>query len=117
MTSKSKRDTGSKKKDEFYFTQIHYLREVRVPKTAPTEKVPEEEKLLELDINELPPLHRVAAKGSISDIEKLLDEGVGVNLPLPFHAKIPWKGDHTTVFASTNSRFLWQAQSNRSHVN
>jgi hypothetical protein len=65
LTSKSKRDTRSEKKDGFCFTQIHYLREIRVPRAVPAEKVPEEEILPELDINELPPLHRAAAKGSI----------------------------------------------------
>jgi ankyrin repeat protein len=79
---------GTKRKDEpfireeFYFKHVHYHREIQVIKTnsIPTPIVEVEPQ--QLNVEELPPLHRAAANGALAEINELLDNSEMVDSPL-----------------------------------
>lgn len=75
----------SPSKDNFLFRSVHYHREIRKFKKPSKPKVQEGE-LPPLVIEELPPLHKAAAQGSVSDICKLVDQGLDIDIPLSYNA-------------------------------
>jgi hypothetical protein len=46
-----------------------------------------------LQVDELPPLHRAAAKGDLAEIIALLETGEDINAPLSFERVLNWAGN------------------------
>jgi len=80
------RDQKSKKdrEEHFLFRNIHYHREILVSKALSAPDSSAEETHRKFGIDELPPLHRAAAKASLKVIADLLEEGTDVNEKIPF---------------------------------
>jgi serine/threonine-protein phosphatase 6 regulatory ankyrin repeat subunit A len=70
--------------EHFLFRQIHYHREVLVSKASSTPESLTKETHRKFGIEELPPLHRAAAKASLKEIADLLENGIDVNEKIPF---------------------------------
>ncbi|KAH7305140.1 ankyrin repeat-containing domain protein [Rhexocercosporidium sp. MPI-PUGE-AT-0058] len=73
--------------DDFLFRSVHYHREIRKFKKPSKPKVQEGE-IPTLVLDELPPLHKAAALGSVAEIGKLLDQKINVDTPLQYNAVI-----------------------------
>ena len=79
------RDTSSGSDESFRFRNLHLHREI--PKLQQsTENLSGTTTTRQLVIEELPPLHKAAATGNVSEINGLLDEGTNVDFPLRFDA-------------------------------
>ncbi|KAG4422088.1 hypothetical protein IFR04_004829 [Cadophora malorum] len=79
------REMASGRNDTVRFRNIHYHREVLKLQRS-NENGPGTTITRQLVIEELPPLHKAAATGNVSEINGLLDEGGNVDFPLPFDA-------------------------------
>lgn len=66
------------------FKNVHYHREIRIPKTLSAKDNTDDKGKRALKVDELPALHKAAAKGSLAEINSLLDQGMDINAPLPF---------------------------------
>jgi len=81
---------GTKRKDElfireeFYFKHVHYHREIQVIKPSSISTPTVEVEPQQLKVEDLPPLHKAAANGSLAEISELLDNGGSIDAPLPF---------------------------------
>ena len=73
---------------DFMFRNIHYHREIRISRDG---TLTDDSLSRELEENELPQLHRAAATGDIEDVERVLSQGVDVNLPLKQNTHVPFK--------------------------
>lgn len=79
------RETSNGRKDTFHFRKIHYHREV--PKLQQMNGNASGTTIVrQLVVEGLPALHKAAATGDVSEINRLLDEGTGADTPLPFDA-------------------------------
>ncbi|KAK0109431.1 hypothetical protein ONS95_002125 [Cadophora gregata] len=89
---KRKKPSTCASAESLMFRSVHYHRDIRIAKSASGE--PEDsDSPPELDVEELPPLHKAAAKGNLHEIDELLTGGANINDPLPFQAQEIGTGD------------------------
>jgi ankyrin repeat protein len=96
---KSKRDRD----EDFLFRNIHYHREILVPKILSAPDSSAKETRRKFGIDELPPLHRAAAKASVEVIADLLGKGMDVNEKIPFSM---WDEDADFQFRGASPLFI-----------
>lgn len=71
--------------DGFFFKNIHVHREI-TKLQQPTERSEDTSDVRQLVIEDLPPVHKAAATGNVSDLKRLRDGGSDANLPLSLDA-------------------------------
>jgi hypothetical protein len=71
--------------EDYYFQRVHYQRDIKVELMKAVKSVSRNDSR-KLEIDELPPLHRAAARGNLPEIKSLLDADEHINAPLPFQA-------------------------------
>lgn len=72
--------------ESFHFKHVHYHREVLIRRKMPQPQLsskPDKDLYWNFEIEELPRLHRAAARGALSDIEKLIKRGKDINSRTP----------------------------------
>ena len=89
QSQKSTKTKSKAKKDldeESYFNRVHYHHEIWKKRLVRAVESSDEEKSNILKVEDLPPLHKAAATGDLSQITALLDDGYNIDAPLPFRA-------------------------------